>query len=163
MFYKQAYCQKEDFTVLKLSYLQLSNRIANNRMRTVCVQRDINTPARSVSTHQYSSSCRVHQSSRRTQFRRVLPSLEWVSVFLLLFFVGCFSFSSEVIVFTKRPATVVLLSCCRFNRFLDLLFSAVLLSAFALKKTRSPVDHAKGWLRRMRPVPPLSPLPSNQP
>ena len=32
-----------------------------------------------------------------------------------------------------------------------------------LKKTRSPVDHAKGWLRRMRPVPPLSPLPSNQP
>ena len=35
--------------------------------------------------------------------------------------------------FTKRPATVVLLSCCRFHRFLDLLFSAVVLSAFALK------------------------------
>ena len=58
--------------------------------------------------------------------------LEWVSVFLLLFFVGCSSFSSEVIVFTKRPATVVLLSCCRFHRFLDLLFSAVVLSVVLL-------------------------------
>ena len=34
--------------------------------------------------------------------------------------------------FTKRPATVVLLSCCRFHRFLDLLFSAVVLSVVLL-------------------------------
>ena len=33
---------------------------------------------------------------------------------------------------TKRPATVVLLSCCRFHRFLDLLFSAVVLSVVLL-------------------------------
>ena len=34
--------------------------------------------------------------------------------------------------FTKRPATVVLLSCCRFHRFLDLLFSAAVLSVVLL-------------------------------
>ena len=34
--------------------------------------------------------------------------------------------------FTKRSATVVLLSCCRLYRFLDLLFSAVVLSVVLL-------------------------------
>ena len=34
--------------------------------------------------------------------------------------------------FTKRPATVVLLSCCRLHRFLDLLFSAVVLRVVLL-------------------------------
>ena len=35
--------------------------------------------------------------------------------------------------FMIRPATVVLLCCCRFHGFLVLLFSAVVTSTFALK------------------------------
>ena len=85
------------FTVLWLTWLYLSNRITNNRMCAACVQCDINTPAfvQCQLPHLF-LKCVGHNF-----FVEFSP--RWSGKLLtFVVFVGCSSFSFEVMVFIEN-------------------------------------------------------------